>query len=116
VSITLAVSIVRNAATVSCKRNGSQIGRKRTLNASVITIISSHFLNDSFEIHYISYIACQCHGHSKMCTYNETVDQLSLSMDINNKYQGGGLCHDCQVKKIFILNLIESILKLGVFD
>ncbi|CAH1391978.1 unnamed protein product [Nezara viridula] len=39
---------------------------------------------------------CNCHGHSYKCIYNETVDALGLSLDKYGKYEGGGVCQDCE--------------------
>ncbi|KAJ8973563.1 hypothetical protein NQ317_009587 [Molorchus minor] len=40
--------------------------------------------------------ACNCHDHSRECTYDEEVDRQHLSLDIHGKYQGGGVCQNCQ--------------------
>ncbi|RWS31675.1 Laminin subunit alpha-like protein [Leptotrombidium deliense] len=39
---------------------------------------------------------CNCFGHSSNCVYNETVDQLGLSLDKYGQRSGGGVCLDCQ--------------------
>lgn len=39
---------------------------------------------------------CNCHGHSNTCVYDEQIDEQSLSLDINGKYDGGGVCQNCQ--------------------
>lgn len=39
---------------------------------------------------------CNCNGHSDKCYYDSEVDADGRSMDINGKYQGGGVCTDCQ--------------------
>eukprot|EP00117_Sycon_ciliatum_P001869 scpid2290/ scgid7347/ Laminin-like protein epi-1 len=39
--------------------------------------------------------ACQCFGHSSTCSYNATVNELGLSMDIHGQRSGGGVCSNC---------------------
>ncbi|XP_062857847.1 laminin subunit alpha-2 [Trichomycterus rosablanca] len=38
---------------------------------------------------------CNCHGKSDKCYYNQTVADAKLSLNINNEYEGGGVCIDC---------------------
>ena len=40
---------------------------------------------------------CQCYGRGSGCVYNETVDELGLSIDVHGYYSGGGVCQNCQV-------------------
>ena len=40
-------------------------------------------------------LGCNCHGHSTVCEYDETVDQRSLSLNMAGEYRGGGVCHNC---------------------
>lgn len=40
--------------------------------------------------------ACNCHGHSNTCEYDESVDENSLSLDMHGIYEGGGVCKNCQ--------------------
>ncbi|XP_078373908.1 laminin subunit alpha-like [Oculina patagonica] len=40
--------------------------------------------------------ACNCHDHSSVCVYNETVAQMNMSLDIHGNYSGGGVCQNCQ--------------------
>ena len=40
--------------------------------------------------------ACQCFGHSNECIYDEEVDRLGLSIDVNGNYEGGGVCQNCR--------------------
>ena len=49
-----------------------------------------HTREDPFECE-----KCNCNGHSSKCHFNETVDALGLSMDLNGEYLGGGVCDDC---------------------
>ncbi|CAG0898967.1 unnamed protein product [Cyprideis torosa] len=39
---------------------------------------------------------CNCFGHSNQCEYDEEVDQQGLSLDIQGRYEGGGVCQNCQ--------------------
>ena len=40
--------------------------------------------------------ACNCHGHSETCYYDEEVALRHESLDIHGKYEGGGVCQDCR--------------------
>lgn len=40
---------------------------------------------------------CECNGHATSCIYDEEIDALSGSLDINGKFRGGGVCVDCGV-------------------
>ena len=40
--------------------------------------------------------ACNCHGHSDKCYYDEKIDAQKLSLDIHGQYDGGGVCIDCE--------------------
>uniref|UniRef100_A0A665TLL1 Laminin, alpha 1 n=1 Tax=Echeneis naucrates TaxID=173247 RepID=A0A665TLL1_ECHNA len=39
---------------------------------------------------------CNCHNKAENCFYNQTVSELSLSLNSQGLYQGGGVCIDCQ--------------------
>ncbi|XP_047345121.1 laminin subunit alpha isoform X1 [Vespa velutina] len=39
---------------------------------------------------------CNCFGHSDECTYNSTIDEKHLSLDIHGNYEGGGVCKNCR--------------------
>ncbi|XP_068694373.1 laminin subunit beta-1-like isoform X2 [Montipora foliosa] len=39
---------------------------------------------------------CNCHGHSDVCVYNETVAQMKKSLNSSGHYSGGGVCQNCQ--------------------
>ena len=39
---------------------------------------------------------CNCHGKAEECYFNQTVADLSLSLDIHGKYRGGGVCISCR--------------------
>ncbi|XP_049703370.2 laminin subunit alpha [Helicoverpa armigera] len=39
---------------------------------------------------------CNCHNHSTECEYDPEVDRQKLSLDIYGKYEGGGVCKNCQ--------------------
>lgn len=40
--------------------------------------------------------ACNCFGHSNSCEYDEEVDRQGLSLDIHGRFEGGGVCKNCQ--------------------
>lgn len=46
--------------------------------------------------YFIFLVACNCHGHSGTCEYDEEVDRQGLSVDIHGNYEGGGVCKNCQ--------------------
>uniref|UniRef100_A0A8C6UB52 Laminin subunit alpha 2 n=1 Tax=Neogobius melanostomus TaxID=47308 RepID=A0A8C6UB52_9GOBI len=39
---------------------------------------------------------CNCHGKAEECYYNQTVADLSLSLDTHGEYRGGGVCVGCR--------------------
>ncbi|XP_034018533.1 laminin subunit alpha-2 isoform X2 [Thalassophryne amazonica] len=39
---------------------------------------------------------CNCHSKAEECYFNQTVSDLSLSLDIHGKYRGGGVCISCR--------------------
>ncbi|XP_018320894.1 laminin subunit alpha [Agrilus planipennis] len=39
---------------------------------------------------------CNCFQHSNECVYDPEVDRKRLSLDIYGKYEGGGVCQNCQ--------------------
>ncbi|XP_041102067.1 laminin subunit alpha-3-like isoform X2 [Polyodon spathula] len=39
---------------------------------------------------------CNCHSHASECYYNPEVDRRGASLNINGKYEGGGVCINCQ--------------------
>nr|XP_057947713.1 laminin subunit alpha-2 isoform X3 [Doryrhamphus excisus] len=39
---------------------------------------------------------CNCHGKAEECYFNQTVADLSLSLDIHGQYRGGGVCISCR--------------------
>ncbi|XP_026197124.1 laminin subunit alpha-2 isoform X3 [Anabas testudineus] len=39
---------------------------------------------------------CNCHGKADECYFNQTVADLSLSLDTHYKYRGGGVCIGCR--------------------
>ncbi|XP_074042767.1 laminin subunit alpha [Leptinotarsa decemlineata] len=39
---------------------------------------------------------CNCFGHSNQCIYDEDIDKNHLSLDIHGKFEGGGVCQNCQ--------------------
>ncbi|XP_072235081.1 laminin subunit alpha-1 [Leuresthes tenuis] len=39
---------------------------------------------------------CNCHNKAEDCFYNQTVSELSLSLNTHDIHQGGGVCINCQ--------------------
>ncbi|XP_061125977.1 laminin subunit alpha-2 isoform X2 [Syngnathus typhle] len=39
---------------------------------------------------------CNCHGKADECYFNQTVADLSLSLDVQGQYRGGGVCISCR--------------------
>lgn len=39
---------------------------------------------------------CNCHGKAEECYFNQTVADLSLSLDIHGQRRGGGVCLRCR--------------------
>ncbi|KAM4601168.1 laminin subunit alpha-2 [Polymixia lowei] len=39
---------------------------------------------------------CNCHGKADECYFNQTVADLSLSLDSHGNYRGGGVCVSCR--------------------
>ncbi|KAL0902126.1 hypothetical protein ABMA27_000070 [Loxostege sticticalis] len=39
---------------------------------------------------------CNCHNHTTECEYDPEVDEKHLSLDIQGRYEGGGVCKNCQ--------------------
>ncbi|XP_038127225.1 laminin subunit alpha-2 isoform X2 [Cyprinodon tularosa] len=39
---------------------------------------------------------CNCHNKAEECYFNQTVADLSLSLDIHGQYRGGGVCTGCR--------------------
>ena len=54
------------------------------------------FCRNNFEFGSLILTACNCHGHSSKCQYSEQVAERKLSLDINGKREGGGVCVECQ--------------------
>lgn len=42
------------------------------------------------------FLACNCFEHTDECIYDADVDRQRLSLDIHGKYEGGGVCQNCQ--------------------
>lgn len=41
--------------------------------------------------------ACQCHSHATDCYYDAEVERRRASLNIHGRYDGGGVCINCQV-------------------
>ncbi|KAF8792889.1 Laminin subunit alpha-1 like protein [Argiope bruennichi] len=39
---------------------------------------------------------CQCYGHADICFYDQTVADKRASLNINEEYEGGGVCIKCK--------------------
>ncbi|XP_063394216.1 laminin subunit alpha [Cydia fagiglandana] len=39
---------------------------------------------------------CNCHNHSTECVFDSLIDEQRLSLDIHGRYEGGGVCQNCQ--------------------
>ncbi|RVE52213.1 hypothetical protein evm_003132 [Chilo suppressalis] len=39
---------------------------------------------------------CNCHNHTTECEYDASVDEQHQSLDIHGRYEGGGVCKNCQ--------------------
>ncbi|XP_038582234.1 laminin subunit alpha-2 isoform X4 [Micropterus salmoides] len=39
---------------------------------------------------------CNCHGKAEECYFNQTIADLSLSLDIHGQHRGGGVCIGCR--------------------
>ena len=44
---------------------------------------------------------CQCYGHADACQYDPLVERDRRSLNVNNVYQGGGVCTNCSVIQSF---------------
>jgi len=53
-------------------------------------------LYNPFLFIFFTFLACNCHGHSTDCKYDEEVNRKGLSLDIHGHYDGGGVCQNCQ--------------------
>ena len=40
---------------------------------------------------------CQCHGHAEECYFDDDVNREKKSVNMAGRYEGGGVCLDCQV-------------------
>uniref|UniRef100_A0A8C4RY97 Laminin subunit alpha-3 n=1 Tax=Erpetoichthys calabaricus TaxID=27687 RepID=A0A8C4RY97_ERPCA len=39
---------------------------------------------------------CNCHSHASDCYYDPEVERMGKSLNIHGRYEGGGVCIDCQ--------------------
>lgn len=44
----------------------------------------------------VCFSECNCHGKAEECYFNQTVAELSLSLDVHGQKRGGGVCIGCQ--------------------
>ena len=52
--------------------------------------------NTCLSLTCLSLSECNCHKKAFDCFYNQTVAELSLSLNTHGVYQGGGVCINCQ--------------------
>lgn len=45
---------------------------------------------------FCAFSECNCHGKAEECHFNQTVADLSLSLDIHGQRRGGGVCVGCR--------------------
>lgn len=45
----------------------------------------------------VSSSACQCFSHAVDCYYDPEVERKGASLDTFGRYDGGGVCINCQV-------------------
>ncbi|KAG8228152.1 hypothetical protein J437_LFUL002806, partial [Ladona fulva] len=74
-----------------CKHNTDGINCEKCRDGFVQKPWRPSKVDDPFQCE-----PCNCFGHSDKCEYNATVDQQKLSLDINGKYEGGGICKHCK--------------------
>lgn len=87
VNITLVETTVIVVVKDSNKRNGS-LRENKILFVNVCLF----FLN----LYFCFISACNCHGHSDECVFDEALEKQNLSLDIHGRYQGGGKCLNCR--------------------
>lgn len=80
------------------RKNGDKIQKHVHSNANVRQSFLSFWTERSWKhfSHFIFETACNCHGHSNTCQYDEETDRQGLSLDIHGRYEGGGVCQNCQ--------------------
>lgn len=91
-STTLVAPSARNVALVSSKKLGDSLNLTSHLYANVS--VRERYRN--IELESIFFLACNCFEHSNECIYDPEVDRQRLSLDIHGKFEGGGVCQNCQ--------------------
>lgn len=56
----------------------------------------SEWLNGPVTVCFCAFSECNCHGKAEECHFNQTVADLSLSLDIHGQRRGGGVCVGCR--------------------
>lgn len=90
---TLAEFSAPNVALVSSRKSGD---KTLTLGLSFVNVNYILFYCHETSENLSLSTACNCHGHSNTCEYDESVDENSLSLDMHGNYEGGGVCKNCQ--------------------
>lgn len=49
-----------------------------------------------YQICFCAFSECNCHDKAEECHFNQTVADLSLSLDIHGQRRGGGVCVGCR--------------------
>lgn len=52
---------------------------------------------------------CQCYGHSEICFYDQTVADKRASLNMNEEYEGGGVCIKCRVSDKYLFFCVYLI-------
>lgn len=86
-NITLVVTTVIDVVMVSSRKSG--IRQEKDINLFVNVRVHNIFS-------FMQFSACNCHGHSESCVYEEEIDNNNLSLDIHGNYEGGGKCLNCR--------------------
>lgn len=63
--------------------------------------LKTHFLNDIclnilIFVSFLFFSECNCHHKAEECYFNQTVADLSLSLDTHGQRRGGGVCIGCR--------------------
>lgn len=73
--------------------------RMNAINTSVILHVYSLdviFANIVVSVCLFVYFpACNCHGKTKECYYNQTIADRNQSLNVYGEYIGGGVCINC---------------------
>ena len=107
VSTTPVEKTVMNAALVTISSHGNLEPSLRETPVKVrntrkmeklLSVFKSLYSNTCLPLTCLSLPAsgCNCHNKAEDCFYNQTVSELSLSLNTHDIHQGGGVCINCQ--------------------